>query len=105
MTLAVSSQSLSFNHINCSVVQGFPALRKAIITQVKKYDNFPYVFVITNLLLTCDLPFAPLCHLSEWMAKPLPFSIQGPLWKVSGIMVAKSLENVCHLQKMMFKIS
>ena len=43
MTLAVSSQSLSFNYINCSVVQGFPALRKAIITQVKKYDNFPRV--------------------------------------------------------------
>ena len=104
MTLAVSSQSLSFNYINCSVFF-FPALRKAIITQVKKYDNFPHVFVITNLLLTRDSPFAPLCHVSEWMAKPLPFSIQGPLWKVSGIMVAKSLENVCHLQTVMFKIS
>lgn len=30
------------------LIQGFPALRKAVITHVKKYDNFSRVFNITN---------------------------------------------------------
>lgn len=31
---------------NRGVIQGFPALRKAVITYVKKYDNFSPVFDI-----------------------------------------------------------
>ena len=40
-------------HINCGVIQGFPALGKAITTRVKKLDVF-HVFNIVNQLLTHD---------------------------------------------------
>ena len=30
----------SIYHINCGVIQGFPALRKAVTTHVKKYRIF-----------------------------------------------------------------
>ena len=32
-----------FYHINCSVTQGFPALRKAVTMHLEKYDNFTCV--------------------------------------------------------------
>ena len=34
-----------FYHINCGVIQGFPALRKAVTTHVKKYRIFPLVLI------------------------------------------------------------
>ena len=37
-----------FYHINYGVIQGFPALRKAVTTRVKKYRIFSRVFVISN---------------------------------------------------------
>ena len=35
--------TLSIYHINCGVIQGFPALRKAVTTHVKKYRIFSRV--------------------------------------------------------------
>ena len=32
-------------HINCGVIQGFPALRKAVTTHVKKYRIFSRVLI------------------------------------------------------------
>ena len=49
-----------FYHINYSVIQGFPALRKAVTTHVKNYDIFSRVFDIANQLLTRHSTFAPL---------------------------------------------
>ena len=34
-----------FHHINCGVIQGFPALRKAVTTHVKKYRIFSRVLI------------------------------------------------------------
>ena len=36
-----------FYHINCGVIQGFPALRKAVTTHVKKYRVFSRVLIQT----------------------------------------------------------
>ena len=57
-------------HINYGVRQGFPALRKAVITDVKKYDVFSRVFDIADQLLTRHSPFGPLGQVD-------PLSIQG----------------------------
>ena len=48
----------TFYHINCGVIQGFPALRKAVTTQVKKYRLFFRCFDIANRLLTRHSPLA-----------------------------------------------
>ena len=37
-------------HINYGVIQGFPAMRKAVIRHVEKYDIFSRVFYIANQL-------------------------------------------------------
>ena len=68
-----------FYYTNYGVIQGFPALRKAVTTYVKKYD----------ILFTCvwyrqsdtDMShaFPPLGQVDEWTAKPSPFSIHGRL--------------------------
>ena len=68
-----------FYYTNYGVIQGFPALRKAVTTHVKKYDIFSRVFDIANQLLTRHTPFAPLGQVDEWTAKPSPFSIHGRL--------------------------
>ena len=52
----------SIYHINYGVSHGFPALRKAVTTLVKKYG----VFDIANQLLTRHSPFAPLGQVDEW---------------------------------------
>ena len=52
-------------HINYGVIQGFPAMRKAIITHVKKYDIFSRVFYIANQLLIRHSLFAPLDQVVE----------------------------------------
>ena len=37
------------------------------------------VLVIANQLLTSHSPFAPLCKVDDWLARHLPFSVQGRL--------------------------
>ena len=49
-----------FYHINFGVIQGFPALRKAVTTHVKIYRIFFMCFDIANQLLTRHSPLAPL---------------------------------------------
>ena len=62
--------------MNCGVIQGFPALRKAVTTHVKKYRIFSTCVDIANQLLTRHSPLAPLGQIDKWTAKPLRFSIQ-----------------------------
>ena len=94
-----------YYHINYGVIQGFPALRKAVTTHVKKYDIFSRVFDIANQLLTRHLPFAPLGQVDEWTAKPSPFLIQRRLSESFRIMVAKTPKNPYRLQTGTFKLS
>ena len=47
-----------FYHINCGVIQGFPALRKAVTTHVKKFRIFFTCVDIANQLLTRHSPLA-----------------------------------------------
>ena len=51
-----------------SVIQGFPALRKAVTTHLKKYVIFYTCVDIANQLLTRRLPLAPLGQVYEWTA-------------------------------------
>ena len=90
-------------HINYGVIQGFPALRKAVTTHVKKYDIFSRVFDIANQLLTRHSPFAPFGQVDEWTAKPSLFSIQGRLSESFRIMAATALKNPYRLQTVTFK--
>ena len=53
----------NFYHGNCGVIQGFPALRKAVTTYVKKYRIFFTCVDKVNQLLTCHSPLAPLSQL------------------------------------------
>ena len=46
-------------------MQGFLALKKAVTTQVKKYDNILPVFDIANQFLIRHSSFAPLFHVDE----------------------------------------
>ena len=46
------NKTVHFYHINYGVIQGFPALRKAVTTHLKKYGIFSRVFDIANQLLT-----------------------------------------------------
>ena len=66
-------------HINCCVMQGFLALRKAVTTHVKKYLSFSSVFDVANQLMTHYSHFVLLSQVDEWTTKPSPFSIQGHL--------------------------
>ena len=52
-------------HINYGVIQGFPAMRKAVIRHVEKYDIFSHVFYIANQLLIRHSLFAPLDQVVE----------------------------------------
>ena len=52
-------------HINYGVLQGFPALRKAVTTHSKRYCIFSRVYNIANQLLTRHSPFAPLGLVNE----------------------------------------
>ena len=42
-------------HLNYGVIQGFPAVRKAVTTHVKKFEIFTLVFDIANQVLTRSL--------------------------------------------------
>ena len=50
-------------YTNYCVIRGFPALRKAVTTQVKKSRIFLRVFDIGSQLLTRHSPFAPLAQI------------------------------------------
>ena len=73
-------------------MQGFPALRKAITTYVKKYRIFSTCVDIANQLLIRHSPLAPLGQVDEWAAKPSRFSMQGSLSELSRTMAAKTLK-------------
>ena len=45
-----------FYHINYGVLQGFPALRKAVTTYLKRYRIFSRVYDTANQLLTSHPP-------------------------------------------------
>ena len=40
LLVIITTYNIYIYHINCGVIQGFPALRKAVTTQVKKYRIF-----------------------------------------------------------------
>ena len=42
---AIKRRYIYIYHINCGVIQGFPALRKAVTTHVKKYRIFSRVLI------------------------------------------------------------
>ena len=79
------------NHINCSIIQGFSALRKAETPLVKKITIFFCFYA--NQLLTRHSHFAPLGRVDKWMAEPSLFAIHSCLSKFSRIMAAKTLKN------------
>ena len=58
--------SIIFYHKNVGVMQGFPALRKAVTIHVKRFYYFLRVFDIANQLLIRHSPFAPLGQVNEW---------------------------------------
>ena len=68
-------QDNGFYHINCGVIQGFSALRRAETTYVKKYRIF-HVVDIANQLLTRHSPLASLGQVDKWTTKSSRFSIQ-----------------------------
>ena len=75
-------------HINYGFIQGFPALRKAITSQVKKYNIFSGVF---DLLISCWHITCLLCYHSQskvvcqnffrlWLLKHWKICIAGRQW-------------------------
>lgn len=56
---------LIFYHVNCDLIQGFTALKKAVTTHAKKYDNFSRVVDVANQLPTHYSPYAPLTQVVE----------------------------------------
>ena len=54
-----------FYHINCGIIQVFPALKKAVTTHVIKISYFFTCVDIANQLLTRHLPLAPLGQFDE----------------------------------------
>ena len=56
---------MTYCHINYSVIQGFPALRKTITTHVEKKTKFFYVFDNANQLLTHHLLFVPFAQVDK----------------------------------------
>ena len=61
-------------HINCGVIQRFPALRKTVTTHVKKISYFSTC--VDNQLLTRHSPLAPPGQVDEGTVMPSRFSIQ-----------------------------
>ena len=67
--------SIYIYHINCGVIQGFPALRKVATTR-EKISYFFTCVDMANQLLSRHSPLAPLGQVDESTAKPSRFSIQ-----------------------------
>ena len=74
------------------VIQGFPALRKAVTVYVKKYDIFSRVWYRQSAAERHS-PFALFRLADEWTTKPSPFSMQGHLSEFFRIMTAKHQKN------------
>ena len=81
-------QDILIYHINYGFIQGFPALRKAITSQVKKYNIFSGVF---DLLISCWHITCLLCYHSQskvvcqnffrlWLLKHWKICITGRQW-------------------------
>ena len=90
-----------FYYINCSVIQGFPALRKAITTQVKKKYVFFHECLIS--LISC-LQVTRLLHhsvmlMNEWQSPHCCLS------EFPQIMAAKKPKNPYRLQTVTFKLA
>ena len=67
--------SIYIYHINCGVIQGFPALR-IVATTREKISYFFTCVDMANQLLSRHSPLAPLGQVDESTAKPSRFSIQ-----------------------------
>ena len=81
-------QDILIYHINYGFIQGFPALRKAITSQVKKYNIFSGGF---DLLISCWHITCLLCYHSQskvvcqnffrlWLLKHWKICIAGRQW-------------------------
>ena len=92
-----------FYHINCGVIQGFPALRIAVTTHVKRYRIFSRVD-IANQLLTRHSSLAPLDQVDEWTANPSRFLMQVVCLENPRIVAAKTLRNTYCWQTLRFKL-
>ena len=82
----------TFYHTNYGVVQGFPALRKAVTTLLKKIRYFFTCVWYRQSAAERHTPFTPLGQVDEWTVKPSPFSIQCRLSEYFRIMSAKKTE-------------
>ena len=93
----------SYYHINCGVIQGFPALRKAITTQVKKYHIF-HVCWYSQSAAETSLAFG--ATRSGWWMNGKAFTILNTscLSELSRIMAAKTLKNPYRWQTVRFKL-
>ena len=67
--MKVDAYKIFIYHINCGVIQGFPALKKSVTTHVKKYDIFSHVD-IANQLLIRHSTLRPFGQVDERTAKP-----------------------------------
>ena len=64
--ISVTKQvSNTIYHINCGVIQRFPALGKVVTTHVKRYRIFSTYVDIANQLLTRHSPLAPFGQVDE----------------------------------------
>ena len=57
LLVIIRTDNMYISHINCGVTQGFPAMRKAVTTRVKKYHIFSRV-----LIYPISLPHLVLIH-------------------------------------------
>ena len=87
-----------FYHINCGVIQGFPALRKAATAHVKKKSYFFTCGDIANRLLTRHSPLAPPSQVEKYEQQGLHNS------QYKLFMAAKTLKNPYRWQTVRFKI-
>ena len=60
LLVIITTDNMYISHINCGVTQGFPAMRKAVTTRVKKYRIFSRV-----LIYPISLPHLVLIHPSH----------------------------------------
>ena len=95
---------LTVYHMNCGVIQGFPAPRKAVTTHVKNIVFFHVCWLSQSAAYT-SLAFGS--TRSGWRMNGKPFTILNTsrLSELSRIMAAKTLRNPYRWQTMRFKLS
>ena len=95
---------LTVYHMNCGVIQGFPAPRKAVTTHVKNIVFFHLCWLSQSAAYT-SLAFGS--TRSGWRMNGKPFTILNTshLSELSRIMAAKTLRNPYRWQTMRFKLS